>query len=115
MGTWKRKWRKVFKLSRATGIHAYTDPEGYMITTMVYDDGRVVQQIGHGCDWVQIKDPDKWEPVPGEGEPEEVEDPEVKTEPGECAVCKNPYKPGELTVFNARNEKCHRFAKDCGK
>jgi len=30
------------------------------ITTLFYDDGRVIRQFGVKADWVQVKDPDKF-------------------------------------------------------
>lgn len=58
-------------MTQATGVHAFQDSEGETVTTMVYDDGRVVQQKWFGADWIQIKDPDEWEPDPCEGDLED--------------------------------------------
>lgn len=84
-----------------------------LVTTMVYEDGRIVQQYGEGVDWTQIKDPDKWESVPDEGGLEIDED--AITEKGKCGVCNQMFKRGELTIFNATSVKVHRYSKHCGQ
>lgn len=51
-------------MTKTTGIsHAllpHPNPGGgfIIITAIVYEDGRVIEQVGSGQDWTQIKDPD---------------------------------------------------------
>ena len=45
------------KVVNGTTLQIEMDGRAYMINTLYYEDGRVIENCGNG-DWVQIKDPD---------------------------------------------------------
>ena len=45
-------------MTKAVGVATCIDEEGFFVTSILYEDGRIIRQYGSETDWVQTKNPD---------------------------------------------------------